>query len=69
MAVTLHTSLGDIKLELYCDLAPRTCEVSGRREDRVLQRPSPERRASRDRTSWRYVPRRPTMAPSSTGKC
>jgi hypothetical protein len=28
MAVTLHTSLGDIKLELYCDLVPRTCEVS-----------------------------------------
>lgn len=27
MAVTLHTSLGDIKLELYCDLVPRTCEV------------------------------------------
>ncbi len=27
MAMTLHTSLGDIKLELFCDLVPRTCEV------------------------------------------
>ena len=25
MSVTLHTSLGDIKLELFCDTAPRTC--------------------------------------------
>jgi peptidyl-prolyl cis-trans isomerase-like 3 len=24
MSVTLHTSLGDIKLEIYCDTAPRT---------------------------------------------
>ena len=24
MAVTLHTSLGDIKLEVFCDTAPRT---------------------------------------------
>eukprot|EP00756_Hemistasia_phaeocysticola_P036878 Hpha_TRINITY_DN16665_c0_g6::TRINITY_DN16665_c0_g6_i2::g.182207::m.182207/K12734/PPIL3; peptidyl-prolyl cis-trans isomerase-like 3 len=26
MSVTLHTSLGDLKLELHCDDAPRTCE-------------------------------------------
>jgi hypothetical protein len=26
MAVTLHTSLGDIKMELYCDRAPKSCE-------------------------------------------
>eukprot|EP00123_Amoebidium_parasiticum_P012645 comp21494_c0_seq1/m.29797 comp21494_c0_seq1/g.29797 ORF comp21494_c0_seq1/g.29797 comp21494_c0_seq1/m.29797 type:complete len:164 (-) comp21494_c0_seq1:415-906(-) len=26
MAVTLKTSAGDIKLELFCDLVPRTCE-------------------------------------------
>jgi peptidyl-prolyl cis-trans isomerase-like 3 len=26
MAVTLHTSLGDIKLEIYCDLCPRASE-------------------------------------------
>ncbi|CAM9949464.1 unnamed protein product [Discosporangium mesarthrocarpum] len=26
MAVTLHTSLGDIKLEVFCDTAPRTAE-------------------------------------------
>jgi len=26
-AVTLHTDLGDIKLELFCDLTPKTCEV------------------------------------------
>lgn len=24
--MTLHTSLGDIKLELYCDRAPKSCE-------------------------------------------
>jgi len=24
--VTLHTSLGDIKMELYCDRAPKSCE-------------------------------------------
>jgi len=27
MSVTLHTDLGDIKLELYCDQCPRACEV------------------------------------------
>jgi peptidyl-prolyl cis-trans isomerase-like 3 len=26
MAVTLHTNLGDMKCELFCDLAPRTCK-------------------------------------------
>ena len=26
MAATLHTSMGDIKIELFCDRAPRTCE-------------------------------------------
>lgn len=26
MAVTLHTDLGDLKLELFCDKCPRTCE-------------------------------------------
>lgn len=26
MAVTLHTNLGDLKLELYCDEAPKSCE-------------------------------------------
>mmetsp|Transcript_35494 Transcript_35494/g.100485 ORF Transcript_35494/g.100485 Transcript_35494/m.100485 type:complete len:164 (+) Transcript_35494:200-691(+) len=26
MALTLHTNLGDIKLELHCDLVPRSCE-------------------------------------------
>ena len=24
MAVTLHTSLGDLKVEVFCDTAPRT---------------------------------------------
>lgn len=28
MSVTLQTTLGDIKIELYCDLCPKTCEVS-----------------------------------------
>ena len=27
-SVTLHANLGDIKLELHCDLVPKTCEVS-----------------------------------------
>jgi hypothetical protein len=27
-SVTLHTSLGDIKVELACALVPRNCEVS-----------------------------------------
>lgn len=26
MAVTLHTTLGDLKLELMCDLTPKTAE-------------------------------------------
>ncbi|KAI6172826.1 Peptidyl-prolyl cis-trans isomerase [Aphelenchoides besseyi] len=26
MSVTLHTTLGDIKLELFCERCPRTCE-------------------------------------------
>ncbi|XP_023339111.1 peptidyl-prolyl cis-trans isomerase-like 3 [Eurytemora carolleeae] len=26
MAVTLHTTVGDIKLELFCEGCPRTCE-------------------------------------------
>ena len=27
-AVTLHTDFGDIKLELFCDKIPNSCEVS-----------------------------------------
>mmetsp|Transcript_4306 Transcript_4306/g.7848 ORF Transcript_4306/g.7848 Transcript_4306/m.7848 type:complete len:169 (+) Transcript_4306:64-570(+) len=26
MSVTLHTTLGDIKIELHCDLVPKTCK-------------------------------------------
>ncbi|XP_070531908.1 peptidyl-prolyl cis-trans isomerase-like 3 [Ptychodera flava] len=26
MSVTIHTDLGDIKIELFCDQVPRTCE-------------------------------------------
>ena len=26
-SVTLHTDLGDIKIELYCELVPKACEV------------------------------------------
>ena len=32
MSVTLHTSHGDVKVEMFCDLAPSTCEV------RLMQR-------------------------------
>ena len=28
MSVTLHTTLGDLKLELNCDQCPKACEVS-----------------------------------------
>ncbi|XP_046777295.1 peptidyl-prolyl cis-trans isomerase-like 3 isoform X2 [Gallus gallus] len=27
MAVTLHTDVGDIKIELFCERTPKTCEV------------------------------------------
>ena len=27
MSVTLHTNLGDLKVELFCEDAPRTCET------------------------------------------
>lgn len=27
-AVTLHTDVGDIKIELFCERTPKTCEVS-----------------------------------------
>ncbi len=26
MSVTLHTNFGNLKIELYCDLTPKTCE-------------------------------------------
>lgn len=28
MSVTLHTDLGDIKIELYCDQCPQASEVN-----------------------------------------
>ena len=28
MALTLHTDLGDLKIELYCDQCPKACEVN-----------------------------------------
>ena len=28
MSVTLHTSLGDIKVEVFCESVPKTAEVS-----------------------------------------
>ena len=28
MSVTLHTTLGDIKIEVFCDLVPKIAEVS-----------------------------------------
>ncbi len=27
MSVTLHTDVGDIKLELFCEKCPKACEV------------------------------------------
>lgn len=27
MAVTLHTTAGDMKIELFCQSCPKTCEV------------------------------------------
>ncbi|XP_065226947.1 peptidyl-prolyl cis-trans isomerase-like 3 [Planococcus citri] len=26
MSVTIHTDIGDLKIELYCELCPKTCE-------------------------------------------
>lgn len=26
MSVTLHTDLGDLKIELFCEKCPKTCE-------------------------------------------
>ena len=28
MSVTLHTDLGDMKIELHCEKIPKACEVS-----------------------------------------
>lgn len=28
MSVTLHTTLGDIKIEVFCESVPKTAEVS-----------------------------------------
>src|SRR5262249_30724408 len=28
MSITLHTDLGDIKIELFCEACPKTCEVN-----------------------------------------
>lgn len=30
MSVTLHTSLGDIKIEVFCESVPKTAEVRNR---------------------------------------
>ncbi len=27
MSVTLHTTFGDLKIELYCEQCPKSCEV------------------------------------------
>jgi len=47
MSVTLHTDLGDIKLELYCQQCPKTCEnflalaASGRYNNTIFHRNIP----------------------------
>ena len=28
MSLTLHTTLGDLKIELFCEQCPKTCEVN-----------------------------------------
>ena len=30
MSVTLHTTLGDLKIEVFCESVPKTAEVSPR---------------------------------------
>lgn len=30
MSVTLHTNFGDLKIEVFCDLTPKTAKVSFR---------------------------------------
>ena len=47
MSVTLHTDLGDLKLELFCKLCPKTCEnflalvASGKYDGTVFHRNIP----------------------------
>mmetsp|Transcript_14793 Transcript_14793/g.28634 ORF Transcript_14793/g.28634 Transcript_14793/m.28634 type:complete len:90 (+) Transcript_14793:43-312(+) len=44
MSVSLHTNLGDVKLELFCELVPRTAEnflalcASGKYDNTVFHR-------------------------------
>uniref|UniRef100_A0A9L9PY51 Peptidylprolyl isomerase like 3 n=1 Tax=Homo sapiens TaxID=9606 RepID=A0A9L9PY51_HUMAN len=30
MSVTLHTDVGDIKIEVFCERTPKTCEMESR---------------------------------------
>ena len=47
MSVSLHTDLGDLKLELYCQKCPKTCEnflalcASGRYDNTIFHRNIP----------------------------
>ena len=65
-SVTLHTDLGDIKIELQCELVPRACEVH------LLYRtakciPKLDRSLFPNRISLLYVPVVTTMTVSYTG--
>lgn len=59
MSVTLHTNLGDIKIEVFCESVPKTAEVSDGPSFEIL-------RLTAVRTSLLYAPRATTMDPSST---
>lgn len=41
MSVTLHTNLGDLKIEVFCESVPKAAEVSSTRYDdaHILQEP------------------------------
>jgi hypothetical protein len=45
MSVTLHTTLGDLKIEIFCESVPKTAEV--RRQPRQLSELERNREALR----------------------
>ncbi|EEY15409.1 peptidyl-prolyl cis-trans isomerase [Verticillium alfalfae VaMs.102] len=68
MSVTLHTTLGDLKIEIFCESVPKTAEVSFLSELRSAARPRPDSSSSPNmpRTSSPSAPRATTMPPPST---
>jgi len=66
MSVTLHTSAGDLKIEVFCESVPKTAEV---RETlgQPIKLSAPRLTMLHHRTSSRSAPQTTTMNPHSTG--